>query len=91
MCTSEKTESFPAVGCWSVLKADTMSERGFFLEYRLQLREEKERGEGGERRSSTAGLKTYVTVGSRPVKWESGGHIRILMLSFYRNLLIFIL
>lgn len=31
---------------------------------------EKERGEGGERRSSTAGLKTYVTVGSQQTKWE---------------------
>lgn len=30
----------------------------------------KERGEGGERRSSTAGLKTYVTVGSQQFKWE---------------------
>lgn len=30
----------------------------------------KERREGGESRSSTAGLKTYVTVGSQQVKWE---------------------
>lgn len=30
----------------------------------------KESGEGGERRSSTAGLKTYVTVGSQQSKWE---------------------
>lgn len=30
----------------------------------------KESGEGGERRSSTAGLKTYVTVGSQQFKWE---------------------
>lgn len=31
---------------------------------------EKERRERGEKRSSTAGLKTYVTVGSQQVKWE---------------------
>lgn len=32
--------------------------------------EKRERGRGDERRSSTAGLKTYVTVGSQRVKWE---------------------
>lgn len=33
-------------------------------------REQKERRAGGERRSSTSGLKTYVTVGSQRVKQE---------------------
>lgn len=42
---------------------------------------EKERGEGGERRSSTAGLKTYVTVGSQQTKWERNTHFVILKLS----------
>lgn len=43
---------------------------------------EKERGEGGERRSSTAGLKTYVTVGSQQTKWERNTHFVILKLPF---------
>ena len=41
-----------------------------FLGRRLRWQEEKEGAVGGKRRSSTAGLKTYVTVGSQQVYWE---------------------
>lgn len=48
----------------------------------MQIMVVGEKGENrGERRSSTAGLKSYVTVGSQRVKWEKKiyGNSRIQM------------